>query len=62
MFFVVAKILIERTPKNHLEKHSSTQNNAVNIHGGCMVQACNISSWVCMSYIILGEKMSLTYV
>ena len=25
MFF--AKILIERTPKNHLEKHPSTQNN-----------------------------------
>ena len=22
-----AKILIERTPKNHLEKHPSTQNN-----------------------------------
>ena len=26
MFFF-AKILIERTPKNHLEKHPSTQNN-----------------------------------
>ena len=29
MFF--AKILIERTPKNHLEKHPSTQSNSLEV-------------------------------
>ena len=52
MFF--AKILIEHTPKNHLEKHPSTQNNP-------LVVLCNeYSSGVARKNFLPRQSYTLT--